>query len=243
MRSRSLRWRIAHWLPEPARWAGARIAGMVTAPWARIRIAFGTRPMSQLWATDRGLAVHRYYLAGFLEEFSADMMGRCMEFQEGAYCERYGGSRVSWLEVLHLDDTNSRATIVADITKPTGIPADHFDCIVCTHVLHLIRDLDAAVAELGRILKPGGVLLVAVPGISMAGQGCGELWRFTSEGLAALLLPVFGPDVTIRAYGNSLTAAAELRGLVAHELSRRELDRHDPRFAVEVCARAIKPVQ
>ncbi|CAN5654732.1 hypothetical protein BH23GEM9_BH23GEM9_22860 [soil metagenome] len=216
---------------------------MVTAPWARLRLAFGTRPMSQLWATDRGLPVHRYYLAEFLEEFRGDIAGHCMEFQEGAYCERYGRLRVSQLDILHVDDSNPQATIVADITKPTGIPADRFDCIVCTHVLHVVRDLDAAVAELGRILKPGGVLLVAVPGISMAGQGCGELWRFTADGLTALLAPVFDPLVTVRAYGNSLTAAAELRGLVAHELSPRELNRHDPRFAVEVCARAVKPAR
>jgi SAM-dependent methyltransferase len=241
MTERPLRWRIAATLPPPARHAAARVAGMLTAPWARMRLAFGSRPMSQVWATDRGLPVHRYYLAQFLAEFSGDIAGHCLEFQEGAYTERYGGGRVAGLDILHVDDSNPQATIVADITRPTGIPADRFDCIVCTHVLHLVRDLDAAVAELGRILRPGGVLLVAVPGISMAGPGGGELWRFTPDGLATLLAPVFGPSVTVRAYGNSLAAAAELRGLVAHELSRRELNRHDPRFAVEVCARAVKP--
>jgi SAM-dependent methyltransferase len=241
MKQTFLRWRIAAALPAPARQIGARIAGTATAPWARLRLAFGTRPLSQVWATDRGLPVHRYYLADFLEEFHGDIAGHCMEFQEGAYCEKYGRLGVSQLDVLHVDDSNPGATIVADITKQTGIPADRFDCIVCTHVLHLIRDLDAAVTELCRILKPGGVLLVAVPGISMVGPGCGELWRFTPEGLAAVLSPAFGPSVTVRAYGNSLAAAAELRGLVAHELCPRELDRHDPRFAVEVCARAVKP--
>jgi hypothetical protein len=52
---------------------------------------------------------------------------------------------------------------------------------------------------------------------------------------------VFGPEhVTWRAYGNSLTAAGEIRGLASHEFERRELDSHDMRFAVEVCARGVK---
>jgi hypothetical protein len=52
---------------------------------------------------------------------------------------------------------------------------------------------------------------------------------------------VFGAaNVLVRGYGNSLTAAGEIRGVVAGEFLRSELDSHDPRFAVEVCARAVK---
>jgi len=47
-------------------------------------------------------------------------------------------------------------------------------------------------------------------------------------------------DIEMRAYGNSLTAAGEIRGLCAHEFTRRELDHRDERFAVEICARAVK---
>jgi len=39
---------------------------------------------------------------------------------------------------------------------------------------------------------------------------------------------------------DGLTAAAELRGLVAEEFSQPTLDYNDPRFAVEVCVRAVK---
>jgi hypothetical protein len=75
----------------------------------------------------------------------------------------------------------------------------------------------------------------------MYGPEYGEMWRFTPEGLRVLLSRVFGAEnVTWRAYGNSLTAAGEIRGLAAHEFCREELDSHDMRFAVEVCARAVK---
>jgi SAM-dependent methyltransferase len=117
-----------------------------------------------------------------------------------------------------------------------------FDCIVCTHVLHVIFQLDKVVAELHRILKPGGILLVGVPHISMCDPGYHEIWRFTPEGLSTVLGKAFGDEnVTVRAYGNSLTAAGEIRGLVASEFSQATLDYNDPRFAVEVCARACKP--
>jgi hypothetical protein len=71
-----------------------------------------------------------------------------------------------------------------------------------------------------------------------------EFWRFTPEGLHRLLASAFGVEnVLVRAYGNSLTAAGELRGLVVHEFTAKELASHDPRFAVEVCARAYKAAQ
>lgn len=129
----------------------------------------------------------------------------------------------------------------ADLTRRNDLRCDQFDCIICTHVLHVISELDSMVNELYRILKPGGVLLVAVPHVSMCDPEQHELWRFTPRGLELILARVFHQvDVQVRAYGNSLTAAGEIRGLVSSEFSRAELDTHDSRFAVEVCARALK---
>jgi ubiquinone/menaquinone biosynthesis C-methylase UbiE len=148
---------------------------------------------------------------------------------------------VEKLDILHIDDSNPRATLVADLIKPNDLPSSRFDCIICTHVLHAIADLDRAIAELYRILKSGGVLLVAVPQVSMCDPRYQELWRFTAEGLALILSKAFGKEnVIVEAYGNSLTAAGEIRGMVAHEFSEATLNYHDPRFAVEVCARARK---
>ena len=76
----------------------------------------------------------------------------------------------------------------------------------------------------------------------MCDPGFHEMWRFTPEGLAVVLAKSFGiGNVSVRAYGNSLTAAGELRGLVATEFDQATLNYQDSRFAVEVCARAYKP--
>jgi len=186
--------------------------------------------------------VHRYYLEEFLREFTSDIRGSCLEFHEPKYAPRFGGAAVVKLDILHIDDSNPQATLVADLTKPNSLSSDQFDCIICTHVLHVIFEVEKAIAEMFRLLKPGGVILVAVPHVSMCEPDYHEVWRFTPEGLGILLARVFGSaNVAVRAYGNSLTAAGEIRGVVVHEFAKSELDNHDPRFAVEVCARAIKP--
>jgi SAM-dependent methyltransferase len=177
-----------------------------------------------------------------LSEFAADIRGHCLEFQEDQYATRFGGSAVEKLDILHLDDSGPSATIIADLTRPNDITSNCFDCIICTHVFHHIYELDKAISELHRILKPDGILLVGVPHISKFEPGTNEIWRFTPEGLHTLLAEVFGANnVIVKAYGNSLTAAGDLRGVVTHEYSQHELTYHDPRFAIEICAHVTKP--
>ena len=160
-------------------------------PYARIRFAFGLQPLSQLWGFDRGIPVHRYYLKQFLQEFSSDIHGHCLEFQEDSYTSQLGGDRVTKLDILHKDFGNPNATIVADITKPNNVPSNLFDCIICTYVLNVIFELDKAVSELYRMLKPGGVLLVAVPQSNMCAPQWHDVWRLTPEGLHHVLAKVF----------------------------------------------------
>jgi SAM-dependent methyltransferase len=218
-----------------------RLRGVFTAPLAKSRLFKGVEPLSSTWGANRGLPIHRYYLEQFLKEFSTDIKGHCLEFQGDDYVSRVGGFGVKKVDILHVDNSNPKATLIADLSKDNALPSDYFDCVVCTHVLHVIYDFEKAVGELWRILKPGGSLLIAVPQLSMCGPEFHELWRFTAEGLSTLLAVRFGKEnVSVRAYGNSLTSAGEIRGLVADEFSRSELDYFDERFAVEICARAVK---
>lgn len=207
---------------------------------ARLRMTAGIEPLSRQWG-DRGQPLHREYLEEFLRERTADIRGRCLEFDEDRYTSRFGASDVSSLEILNKEEGNPKATIIADLTRPNTIPDDSFDCIICTFVLHIVFDLEKIVAELYRVLAPNGVLLVAVPQTTINYPYHHELWRFTPEGLQMLLTRAFGEGgVTVRAYGNSLTAAGWLRGLVGRDFTAAERNHHDARFAIMVCARAIK---
>ncbi len=210
---------------------------------ARSRLAVGVAPLSEAFGEDRGTPLTRHYVAQFLRDHAADVRGRCLEFEGDDYTRAYGGDRVTESDVLDLYPTNPNATVVADLTAPNELPSDAYDAIVCTFVLHEIFDMRRAVAELYRVLKPGGVMLVAVPHVTMCEPAYGERWRFTVQGLTELLAEAFPSETTtLRAYGNSLTAAAQLRGLVAEEMTEAELSFHDPRFAVILCARVMKPL-
>lgn len=219
----------------------SKLFNYVSICFNRIRLVVGTEAVRPFTSSTRGLRLHRYYLEYFLQQFAADIRGHCLEFQEDTYTTRFGNSAVQLLDILHVDDSNPKATIVADVTKRNNIQSDLFDCIICTQVLHLIYDLKKAISELHRILKPNGVLLLTVPHISMNEPRFGEFWRFTPLSLSSLLESAFGKEnVQVFAYGNSLTAAGCLRGLLSHEFTKAELNHQDPRYALEICARATK---
>ena len=78
----------------------------------------GEKPLSDTWGTDRGLAIHRYYLERFLAEFAVDIRGHCLEFQNPQYTRRFGCTAVTALDILHIDESNPQATLIADLTQP-----------------------------------------------------------------------------------------------------------------------------
>ena len=63
-------------------------------------------------------------------------------------------------------DINSihRPTVVHDLEQtPYPFPDDSFDIILCCHILEHVRQFVPCVAELHRILKPGGLIFVEAP--------------------------------------------------------------------------------
>jgi len=53
-------------------------------------------------------------------------------------------------------------TVDLDVTA-IPFPADHFDLLICSHVLEHVPDDRAAMRELFRVLKPGGLAILLVP--------------------------------------------------------------------------------
>ena len=51
---------------------------------------------------------------------------------------------------------------VADLSKPLPYGDDEFDVVTCSLALHYLRDWAPALAELRRVLKPGGRLVVSI---------------------------------------------------------------------------------
>jgi SAM-dependent methyltransferase len=202
-------------------------------------------PISRHFGYDRGLPVDRYYVEGFLASHAPDIRGRVLEVGDNTYTRRFGGTGVRQSDVLHVTAGHPDATIVADLASAPHIPAEQFDCIILTQTLHLIYDVRAAMRTIWRILKPGGVLLATVPGISQVDRGAwghSWYWSFTGQALRLLVDEAFpSSDVHIATYGNVLAACAFLHGLATAELSREELDHTDPHYQVVITLRAVKP--
>jgi SAM-dependent methyltransferase len=93
-------------------------------------------------------------------------------------------------EVSTLDiNPASGATFVADLCKDNSalIPGGAFDFVGCTEVLEHVLDPFAAVREIRRVLKPGGLLFVTTPFNFRIHGPLPDCWRFTEHGLRSLL--------------------------------------------------------
>jgi len=202
-------------------------------------------PISREFGLDRGRPIDRYYIEGFVARNAEDIGGRVLEIKDSGFTRKYGGERVTESDVLDVDENNRRATIVADLTRADNVPSDTFDCIICTQTLHFIYDIGSAVRTLLRILKPGGTLLATFPGIGQT--SCQRLderycWALSTLAAGRLFEEAFpGANFEIEAHGNVLAAVAFLEGLAVRELSKEELDHHDPDYELLISVRAIKP--
>jgi glycosyltransferase involved in cell wall biosynthesis/SAM-dependent methyltransferase len=217
---------------------------------ARVRrrsVRFGDlrrlHPISPNFGYDRGKPIDRRYIENFLSRNAEDIKGPVLEIDDNSYTTRYGGDRVTHSDVLHVSPDNPRATLVGDLAEGHNLPSEAFDCIVLTQTLQFVFDVHKAVATLHRMLKPGGVLLLTVPGVSSIDREpkWSPLWTLSPTALSRLLKEKFdGANISVIAYGNVLAAVAFLHGLAEDELRPSELDAHDPQYPVIVAARAVK---
>jgi SAM-dependent methyltransferase len=200
-------------------------------------------PLSYHWGRERGTPIDRYYIERFLATHADDVRGRVLEVMDQRYTERFGRA-VERSEVLDVDQTNRRATIVGDLGTPQSLPEGAFDCFLLTQTLQFVYDVKTATREVHRTLRSGGVVLATVPAVSKIDHTAGlegDFWRFTSASCSKLFEGVFGSDrVQVESYGNVLAAAAFLMGMASEELRPRELDELDLCFPVLIGVRAVK---
>lgn len=201
-------------------------------------------PFSRAFGYDRGGPVDRYYIDNFLEKNSPFVKGRVLEIGDNEYTLRFGGSKVTKSDILHVNDTNPNATFIGDLTNAPQIPSDAFDCIILTQTLHLIYDYQEAIKTCYRILKRGGVLLLTTPGITPIDVGEWKstwYWAFTDIAVQKIVANSFSEKNTvIEAYGNVMTATAFLYGMGLQEVTKQQLDYHDPSYQVTITAIATK---
>ena len=245
---KKLRHFATRYLSRETRRRLSRLAVWPPVGWVRFGQLRRTEPFTRDFGNSRGLEIDRYYIEKFISEHAVDIHGHVLEIKHNTYTLKYGGDRVTKSDVLHKVEGNPDATIVADLSNADHLPSNTYDAIIFTQTLQFIYDIKSTVATLHRLLKPGGILLATVSGMAQISredfEQWGEYWRFTSLSARLLFEEVFPKEnITVRSYGNVLTAVSFLEGLATEDLKKKELDAMDSNYELIISVRAVKAGQ
>ena len=168
-----------------------------------------------------------------------DIKGRCLEVEGREYISRFGQD-TECLDVLCPVQIGV-VNVVANLETGEDVPFNSYDCFVMTQTLPFIFDVQSAVKHALQLLKPGGVLLITVPGITRISTSdavrYGHYWAFTAQSIEKLFSNC---NFSITQYGNVASAKAFLDGLAADELSAKDLGFVDERFPVIFGVKVVK---
>lgn len=91
-------------------------------------------------------------------------------------------------EYVSLDYTQTCAELdlVADMHDLAIIPSASFDCVFSSQVFEHLKRPEVAIAEIARILRPGGSLIVSVPFLAGLHEEPYDFYRYTPYGLRQL---------------------------------------------------------
>lgn len=142
--------------------------------------------------TDRGLA-HTFSLPRY--QLHREVARRIERHAEGR-CLDVGAGRSPFDELLRtrcekvvridVEDRSGRVDLTADVQSMPQVADASCETILCTQVLeHVPRPWDA-LAEMARVLRPDGRLILSVPHLSAIHEAPHDYYRYTSSGLEAL---------------------------------------------------------
>ncbi|MBL8055685.1 MAG: methyltransferase domain-containing protein [Anaerolineales bacterium] len=117
-----------------------------------------------------------------------------------------GGTRNSYLHLLRLDgqletvniDPAMQPTYLADLNQPLPIPSNRYDAVISLNTLEHIEQDRVALAEIGRVLKPGASAHLIVPFLYRVHGSPNDYHRHTASAWIAMLSAAGFARETIR---------------------------------------------
>ncbi|RZI81145.1 MAG: methyltransferase domain-containing protein, partial [Rubrivivax sp.] len=209
--------------------------------WLTFRVREG-EPLSRKFGMDRGTPLDRHWLAQFFSRHASPGIGGTgLEVGGTEYLQTYF-PRLSRQYLFPTSD-GQPACLGCNLETGEGVTPGRFDLLIATQVYNFIHDTREALRHSAELLKPGGVLIGSVGGISQISRYDADRWghyhSFTIQSWQRYLAEHFD-DVQIECFGNVHTACAYLNGLAAEEIDPAILDRHDPDYPVTLCFRAVR---
>jgi SAM-dependent methyltransferase len=83
-------------------------------------------------------------------------------------------------------DIDNPAAELEGAVESLPVPDGSYEIVLCTQVLEHARHPDQAVAELARVVAPGGRVLASTHGVQVYHPSPEDLWRWTHAGLERL---------------------------------------------------------
>lgn len=130
----------------------------------------------------------RLWLDACLNAFSNEMRGFVLDLggkrenKRGSFQPPEREAQAWWY--LNLDWV-TKPNVFADVTK-TPLNSEGVDCILCTEVLEHIKDPQACVDEIHRLLRNGGLVFASTPFFYPIHADPYDFQRFTEDGLRHL---------------------------------------------------------
>lgn len=134
--------------------------------------------------------LHRERILAEVRRFAAGTPAGASVLDAGAGDAPYAGLFAA-CDYLTQDWPNSphalaaSADVVGDI-RALPVPDASFDAILCTEVLEHLDAPDDGLAEMRRVLRPNGRLLITVPFVAQHHEEPFDFFRYTAHGLRAL---------------------------------------------------------
>ena len=202
-------------------------------------------PITRDFGLSRGTPIDRHYIASFLQKNREMVKGTALEIAESAYTKQFD-TGVTSFEILHVDNSNRKATIIGDLTKPETLPENEIDCFICTQTLNFIFDYKKAIQGSYRLLKSGGVFLGTVAGLCQISRydmdRWGDYWRFTDLSIKLLFEECFGVgNVHVETFGNAFAANSIIQGIAVEDIENMNLlEAQDQDYQITIGIRAVK---
>jgi len=127
-------------------------------------------------------------------------------------------------EITAADAAPLPGVVVIDPSGPLPFEDASFDTVLCTSVLEHMENAELAMAEIARILAPGGHALVTVPFLYPTHEAPYDFWRFSYLGLRSLVRRHGLEVVTLDAQGGPFLLLAHF-GVLAVSAGLRLLAR------------------
>lgn len=201
-------------------------------------------PVGKQYGAPRGGSICRFYIDRFLDKYKGHIKGNVLEIGDREYTNRYKDS-LTKSYVMHFDNQNynTEFDFYGDLRDGEGLKSNFYDCIILTQVLNFVSDLRAVPKHLIDSLKPNGVILLTVSGITPICRydmdRYGQFWGFTDAGIEEMFSKENVECIT-ESYGNFKVACAFLAGMSYKELTEKELMYKDEDYQVFISAVIIK---